>query len=183
MPDHRPTLRYRERLAEVVALTRHEEARFRAGDVLAPMIVCREWQAAGLPFSLLPEWVLSHLGALAAAYAAAPPNTRSLDRLAGLAGVRRRPAPERRRNQIVKEEYVRSAFDGFVARARSVRATGGSLTFPGSNGAPVAILDGRGRVTAQFREALAERFNLGGGWGNSRRKTLHRALARGKRDN
>lgn len=168
------------------------QKRFENGDVLAAFECCSLWHSKGLPFSQLPSWVVDYLAGFSTAYFEVgeekvragedprkPGNAPDLDAFAGLLGGRGgKPNAWKTRDILAKATTVDAYLESVV---KALKLTGKTDYTSPMSGQTVLAFDGRGRLTKAFKTAVADDFNEGLGWGNSRDRTLDRLVEKASR--
>ena len=170
----------------------HLQKRFENGDVLAAFECCSLWHSRGLPFSQLPSWVVDYLAGFSTNYFEVgeekaragedprkPGNAPDLDAFAGLLGGRGgKPNAWKTRDILAKANTVDEYLESVV---NTLKLTGKTNYTSPMSGQTVPAFDGRGRLTKAFKTAVADDFNEGLGWGNSKDRTLDRLVAKASR--
>ncbi len=196
------------RADELEAHARGLRWQFAQGDMLAPFECCAMWEAAGLDFATLPDWVINRLAAISAVYyrdgplALYDPNDpdtitprqliemspkarkkviSSLDKIAGLAGVQGKPNAWLWRAEHARDEYVAAYLDKLEQQARNGNNTW-KIRDEQGRGRTMPILDNHGRLHDAVRHEVGRLFHVGGyaGEGWNKAKTVSRRVKRAK---
>ncbi len=184
---------------------------FEQGDMLAPFECCAMWEAAGLDFATLPDWVINRLAEISAVYyrdgsfalydpdepepitprqlIEMSPKARkkvissldTLDKIAGLAGVRGKPNAWLWRAEHGRDEYVAAYLDKLEQQARNGNNTW-KIPDEQGRGRTMPILDNHGRLHDAVRHEVGCLFHVGGlaGEGWNKAKTVSRRVKRTK---
>lgn len=192
-PEWNPTLR--EALSEITKL-RHQH---KDGDPLAAMEVCSLWRQRGYDTRSIPNWVIYRLIDLAADYIDASPLsqvtprtyidmdskdrakiTPSLDRLAELTGTKGKDNAWLMRVKVGRHphivSFVRDAERRAQAGENEREIDVGTEKRPAS--VQVRVLDKDGRITGEFKNAVARAFKVASynNSGSDQARTIDRIL-------